>query len=119
MPAPLWGTDPHWPGLSGALGAAAFSPDVLNVSCSSCPSLLGLREGLLASRGRRSAAQGPGNAALSGDITRGMSPGAVAGPGWAWPPHGAFSSRVIPWVTVQKGIPWEPFYCSHLYMTLM
>lgn len=45
MPAPLWRTAPHWLRLSYARGAAAFSPDVLNVSCPSCPSLLGLLRG--------------------------------------------------------------------------
>lgn len=44
-PAPVWSPAPRRPRLSCALGAAAFSPDVLNVSCSSCPSLLGLRRG--------------------------------------------------------------------------
>lgn len=60
----------------------------------------------------------PRNTALAGDIARGdVTRGCGRSKLGLASPRGFYLWSYS--LSVQKGIPWEPFYCSHLFMTLM
>lgn len=112
MPAPGCRAAPQTRALPGA---AAFSADVLNVSCSSCPSLLGLERSSWQLHGDH----GPGTPPWLGTAPGGWHQGLwQVQAGLGLPPGLLFLEPFLELLS-KREFPRSFFYCSHLFMTLM